>query len=136
MIAFATDWILYHVMKLWRHFDENFTFSLTTIYLEIAGQLLAYSNACCNPVVYAFVSKGFRNDFKKVIDLSGVSGRMTPKFRLNKRGGAAKPEVVTSRNVTQFTCADAVSSPACQQKQKLLDVSGADCCGNSLDVKI
>jgi len=123
VILFTTDWVLYHVMKLWRHFDPTFEFTTATISMEIAGQLLAYSNACINPVVYAFVSKGFRNDFGKVVDLSKVGRRMTLHRGSTKDGG----------NTTQFTLAESSHNSA--TKQKLLKGS-ADCCKKSLDVRV
>ena len=114
---------------MWRHFDpKNFPFTMTTVYLEILGQLLGYSNACINPVVYAFVSKPFRKDFRNVVGCCKVCGAFRPKLRdnakcANKQDGA---------NNTKFTLDMSDNN---LKKKKLLDCSKADCCKNSLHVK-
>lgn len=66
VMVFALDWLLFHVLRLWRHFGD-FKYNQGFYWCEIVGKLLSYTNCCCNPVIYAFVSRSFRQDFKKAM---------------------------------------------------------------------
>ncbi len=44
----------------------HFPLNHTTYVLRILSHLVAYTNSCLNPIVYALVSKHFRKGFKKV----------------------------------------------------------------------
>ena len=50
-----------------------------TYLLEIFSHFLSYTNCCCNPVIYAFVSRSFRQDFKKAVFCTYIS-------KVRKRG--------------------------------------------------
>ena len=63
---FAIDWFLYHTVRLWRAFG-SFQYSIGTYTVEIMSLILSYTNCCCNPVIYAFVSRSFRQDFKRAM---------------------------------------------------------------------
>ena len=38
-----------------------------TIMVQIASHILAYTNSCVNPILYAFLSDSFRKAFRKII---------------------------------------------------------------------
>ncbi|XP_033114495.1 G-protein coupled receptor 54-like [Anneissia japonica] len=63
VLCFAVCWLPFHVLALL----ENFHFLPVTqsvSYLKIFSKMLAVSNSCVDPFVYAFVSMNFRRSFK------------------------------------------------------------------------
>lgn len=86
---FTICWFPHHLTTLWVQFGE-FNFTTTTFVLRLATHCMSYANSCINPLIYAFVSKKFRNDFKKaftcqyitdaMISMKAVSDRMARSF--------------------------------------------------------
>ena len=66
VILFALSWLPIQVILLLRsmHFYVNNTFTVT---FQIISHILAYSNSCINPILYAFLSEPFRKGFWSVI---------------------------------------------------------------------
>ena len=46
----------------------------TSVMIQIVSHVLAYTNSCVNPILYAFLSENFRKAFRKVI-YCGPGGR-------------------------------------------------------------
>ncbi|KAF7705609.1 hypothetical protein HF521_020895 [Silurus meridionalis] len=64
-VLFCLCWLPHHliIMCMWfGHFPLNHA----TYVLRILSHLVAYTNSCLNPIVYALVSKHFRKGFRKV----------------------------------------------------------------------
>lgn len=46
---------------------QYYSITPLNVVLQIASQVLAYTNSCLNPILYAFLSDNFRKAFRKVI---------------------------------------------------------------------
>lgn len=66
---FCLCWLPHHVVILCMWFGR-FPLNHTTYVLRILSHLVAYTNSCLNPIVYALVSKHFRKGFRKVFSCS------------------------------------------------------------------
>uniref|UniRef100_A0A4W6E8H7 Galanin receptor 2a n=1 Tax=Lates calcarifer TaxID=8187 RepID=A0A4W6E8H7_LATCA len=64
-ILFCLCWLPHHLVILCMWFGR-FPLNHTTYILRILSHLVAYTNSCLNPIVYALVSKHFRKGFRKV----------------------------------------------------------------------
>ncbi|KAM3859361.1 galanin receptor 2a [Diretmus argenteus] len=62
---FCLCWLPHHLVILCMWFG-HFPLNHTTYVLRILSHLVAYTNSCLNPIVYALVSKHFRKGFRKV----------------------------------------------------------------------
>ncbi|XP_072230079.1 galanin receptor 2a [Leuresthes tenuis] len=68
-VLFCLCWLPHHLIILCMWFGR-FPLNHTTYVLRILSHLLAYTNSCFNPIVYALVSKHFRKGFRKVFSCS------------------------------------------------------------------
>ncbi|XP_051523386.1 galanin receptor 2a [Myxocyprinus asiaticus] len=64
-VLFCLCWLPHHLVILCMWFG-HFPLNHTTYILRILSHMVAYTNSCLNPIVYALVSKHFRKGFKKV----------------------------------------------------------------------
>ncbi|XP_071764028.1 galanin receptor 2a [Centroberyx gerrardi] len=62
---FCLCWLPHHLVILCMWFG-HFPLNHATYVLRILSHLVAYTNSCLNPIVYALVSKHFRKGFRKV----------------------------------------------------------------------
>lgn len=62
---FCLCWLPHHLVILCMWFG-SFPLNHTTYILRILSHLVAYTNSCLNPIVYALVSKNFRKGFRNV----------------------------------------------------------------------
>ncbi|KAF7652935.1 hypothetical protein LDENG_00090480 [Lucifuga dentata] len=62
---FCICWLPHHLVILCMWFG-HFPLNYTTYVLRILSHLVAYTNSCLNPIVYALVSKHFRKGLRKV----------------------------------------------------------------------
>ncbi|CAL8283018.1 unnamed protein product [Merluccius merluccius] len=63
---FCLCWLPHHLLILCMWFGPPFPLNSTTYALRILSHLLAYTNSCLDPVVYALVSRHFRKGFGKL----------------------------------------------------------------------
>ncbi|XP_074518928.1 galanin receptor 2a [Halichoeres trimaculatus] len=68
-VLFCLCWLPHHLVVLFMWFG-HFPLNHTTYVLRILSHLVAYTNSCLNPIVYALVSKHFRKGFRKVFSCS------------------------------------------------------------------
>ncbi|XP_072523656.1 galanin receptor 2a [Salminus brasiliensis] len=78
-VLFCLCWLPHHLVILCMWFG-HFPLNYTTYVLRILSHLVAYTNSCLNPIVYALVSKHFRKGFRKVF---GCVGRKRPVKRVH-----------------------------------------------------
>ncbi|XP_031788172.1 allatostatin-A receptor isoform X1 [Nasonia vitripennis] len=64
--VFAVSWCPIQVILVIKSLDM-YPLSSATIALQIASHVLAYTNSCVNPILYAFLSDNFRKAFRKII---------------------------------------------------------------------
>nr|XP_029719047.1 allatostatin-A receptor-like isoform X1 [Aedes albopictus] len=75
VLAFAICWCPIQIILVLKSFDV-YEVTHASIIIQIVAHVLAYTNSCINPVLYAFLSDNFRKAFRKVsiLYLSGHSG--------------------------------------------------------------
>ncbi|XP_071564901.1 allatostatin-A receptor isoform X2 [Temnothorax nylanderi] len=64
--VFAVCWCPIQVILVTKSL-EAFPLTTTTIMIQIVSHILAYTNSCVNPFLYAFLSDHFRKAFRKII---------------------------------------------------------------------
>merc|ERR550532_3368534 len=78
--TFAGSWLPIQVILLCKALDV-YPFSVAHISVQIGSHVLAYSNSCINPILYAFFSPPFRKAFlrlcNKGTDDDWATGRLT-----------------------------------------------------------
>ncbi|XP_030380841.1 allatostatin-A receptor [Scaptodrosophila lebanonensis] len=66
VLAFAICWLPIHVILVLKALNLYSATHLTVI-IQIISHVLAYTNSCINPILYAFLSDNFRKAFRKVV---------------------------------------------------------------------
>ncbi|XP_064554947.1 allatostatin-A receptor [Drosophila montana] len=66
VLAFAICWLPIHVILVLKALNMYGGTHLTVI-IQIISHVLAYTNSCINPILYAFLSDNFRKAFRKVV---------------------------------------------------------------------
>ncbi|XP_043514308.1 allatostatin-A receptor-like isoform X1 [Frieseomelitta varia] len=64
--VFAFCWCPIQVILVTKSLDV-YPLTSATIMVQIASHILAYTNSCVNPILYAFLSDSFRKAFRKII---------------------------------------------------------------------
>nr|ABY66138.1 allatostatin receptor [Bombus ignitus] len=64
--VFAFCWCPIQVILVTKALDV-YRLTSATIMVQIASHILAYTNSCVNPILYAFLSDSFRKAFRKII---------------------------------------------------------------------
>ncbi|KAH8235573.1 hypothetical protein KR032_002672, partial [Drosophila birchii] len=65
VLAFAICWLPIHVILVLKALDLYGASHLSVI-IQIISHVVAYTNSCINPILYAFLSDNFRKAFRKV----------------------------------------------------------------------
>ncbi|KAJ6635357.1 Allatostatin-A receptor [Pseudolycoriella hygida] len=65
VLAFAVCWLPIQIILVLKSFSLYHS-SHITVTIQIVSHVLAYTNSCVNPVLYAFLSENFRKAFRKV----------------------------------------------------------------------
>lgn len=87
-VLFCLCWLPHHLIIMCMWFGR-FPLNHTTYVLRILSHLVAYANSCLNPIVYALVSKHFRNGFRKVF------GCVAQKRLANQMNAAPRAQTVS-----------------------------------------
>ncbi|XP_041630983.1 allatostatin-A receptor [Drosophila kikkawai] len=66
VLAFAICWLPIHVILVLKALDLYGASHLSVI-IQIISHVVAYTNSCINPILYAFLSDNFRKAFRKVV---------------------------------------------------------------------
>ncbi|EDW86475.2 uncharacterized protein Dwil_GK14796 [Drosophila willistoni] len=66
VLAFAICWLPIHVILVMKALNLYGGSHLSVI-IQIISHVLAYTNSCINPILYAFLSDNFRKAFRKVV---------------------------------------------------------------------
>ncbi len=88
-VFFALSWLPFHVIYLTYYFrpSANVLGFLSTA--QPFAQLLSASNSCVNPIIYSFVSRKWRTEFKHIFSImcGGGAGQSAtpPERRLTNR---------------------------------------------------
>ncbi|KAI4503850.1 hypothetical protein M0802_001253 [Mischocyttarus mexicanus] len=64
--VFAICWCPIQVILVTKSLDR-YPLKSVTIIIQIVSHILAYTNSCVNPILYAFLSDNFRKAFRKII---------------------------------------------------------------------
>ncbi|TRY69146.1 hypothetical protein TCAL_09735 [Tigriopus californicus] len=73
VIIFALSWLPIHVILIMRGM-KIYPNNPVTVTMQIISHILAYSNSCVNPILYAWLSEPFRRGFWAVITCIRPSG--------------------------------------------------------------
>jgi len=95
VVLFALSWLPIHIILVLRAMGRYIT-TPASISLQVISQILAYSNSCVNPILYAFLSEPFRRGFWAVITCIRPSGPHGV-----QQNGYEITDVVPKKNKTQ-----------------------------------
>lgn len=73
VIIFALSWLPIHIILIMRGM-KIYPNNPVTVTIQIISHILAYSNSCVNPILYAWLSEPFRRGFWAVITCIRPSG--------------------------------------------------------------
>ena len=99
---FTLSWMPLQVMYVWKYFG-NFPRTIPAQATWVAATILAFSNNCVNPVIYASISDRFRECFKKMMCVCTMSNRhaSSTQPRQGHLNGVAKLAATTLKGVPQ-----------------------------------
>lgn len=95
---FALSWLPFHIVYLTYYFHSpqhsEIVIGILSTFQPFA-QLLSASNSCVNPIIYSFVSRKWRTEFKRLCSVACVGG--------NARQLATPPDYTTRRLTARLT---------------------------------
>lgn len=99
VFLFACSWLPYYVVNAWLDFNvkgDHVGFVIRMVYPLV--QLVGLSNSSVNPILYCFLSKGFRRAFKNMCCRRTARTRnsmvMTVRYRCSEDSGVGSVETV------------------------------------------
>ncbi|XP_067639584.1 allatostatin-A receptor-like [Eurosta solidaginis] len=66
VLAFAICWLPIHIILVLKAWDK-YPATPISVMIQIGSHVLAYTNSCINPFLYAFLSDNFRKAFFKIV---------------------------------------------------------------------
>ncbi|XP_037938682.1 allatostatin-A receptor [Teleopsis dalmanni] len=66
VLAFAICWLPIHVILVLKALGM-YSSTHVNVIIQIISHVLAYTNSCINPILYAFLSDNFRKAFRKIV---------------------------------------------------------------------
>ncbi|CAL4107392.1 unnamed protein product, partial [Meganyctiphanes norvegica] len=91
VVSFMICWLPIQIVLLLKSF-QLYPMTTPNVFIQIASHVLAYTNSCINPILYAFLSDPFRKAFRKVISC-GPGRRQT--FAMNGRADGTRKSLET-----------------------------------------
>ena len=73
VVTFAISWLPIHVILVTKA-TGSYAITPVSITAQIAAHILAYSNSCVNPILYAFFSEPFRRGFGAIVTCVSPKG--------------------------------------------------------------
>ncbi|RWS08322.1 allatostatin-A receptor-like protein [Dinothrombium tinctorium] len=106
VVIFAVCWMPIQVVLVLKSFNA-YPMRSSNIVIQIVAHVLAYTNSCVNPILYAFLSENFRKAFRKVIacnnNNSSSSNRQQTFTRNEVERTGAEITTATQTKLTRLT---------------------------------
>ncbi|XP_059142632.1 QRFP-like peptide receptor [Physella acuta] len=101
VVLFAGSWLPYYVVNAWLDFNPTSTYaSVVSLVIYPLVQLVGLSNSSINPILYCFLSNGFRRAFTNMCCWRAKRTRhgmvMTVRYRCSDDSGVGSVETVLS----------------------------------------
>ncbi|KAH9510236.1 hypothetical protein Btru_042518 [Bulinus truncatus] len=101
VFLFACSWFPFHVVYFWLEFNSRSSYvSVVNTYVYPLAQLVGLSNSSINPILYCFLSNGFRRALLNMCCRRSKRSRhglvMTVRYRCSDDSGVGSVETVLS----------------------------------------
>ena len=86
VVVFMMCWLPFHIVALWVRIGGNYPRTNVASAFSVFVRLLAYTNSCLNPFVYAFMGENFRKYFKKAFPCCFSTNKDGPEMSSGEHG--------------------------------------------------